>query len=346
MKKIIRRITVVLMTAALMAGLSLTAFADGASTGAGSFNFYKEYESTDGETFPSETLKFTVTADSNNPDSTAITVGDNNTFEVTGLTNEIPVNYPSFSKVGVYRYTIKENEGSSQGVTYDTEAEINVAILVAYNEDHTGLEVKAGVEKADPDAKKVDTLTNTYDLGGNPPGPGGDPAKASLSVKKTVKGNLADTGKYFTIKVTLTAEKTVNSDITISGGSDSSNPTTVAKGWTGTKDVTLKLKHDDTIQFDKIPVGVTYSVEEDSSHIAEGSTPTTEELNGENGYLVEYTDGTGKIAKEKTPLAVVKNTKETTISTGISLDSLPYIMILAAVAVGAFVIFRRRRTED
>ena len=346
MKKIMRRIAVVLMTAALMAGLSLTAFADGASSEAGSFNFNKVYESTDGETFPSETLKFEVTADSANPDSTAITVGDNNTFAVTGLTNEIPVNYPSFTKVGVYRYTIKEKEGSSQGVTYDTETEINIAILVAYNKEHTGLEVKAGVEKADPDADKEDTITNTYDLGGNPPGPGGDPADDSLSVKKTVEGNLADTEKYFTMKVTLTAEKTVNSDITISGGSDSGNPETIAKGWTGTKEVEIKLKHDETIHFNKIPVGVTYSVVEDASHIAAGATPTTEELNGENGYLVEYTDETGTIAKGVTPLAAVKNTKDTTIHTGISLDSPPYIMILAAVAVGAFVIFRRRRTED
>lgn len=346
MKKIMRRIAAVLMTTALMAGLSLTAFAEGASTEAGSFNFNKVYESTDEETFPSETLEFTVTADSNNPDSTAITVGDDNTFEVTGLTNEIPVNYPSFSKVGVYRYTIKENEGSSQGVTYDTETEINIAILVAYNEDHTGLVVTAGVEKADPDAEKVDTLTNTYDLGGNPPGPGGDPADASLSVKKNVEGNLADTDKYFTIHVTLTAEKTVNSDIAISGGSDSDNPTTIAKGWTGEKVVDIKLKHDETLQFDKIPVGVTFSVEEDDSHIAAGSTPTTEELNGEEGYIATYDGASGAIALGETPVTVVTNTKETTINTGVALDSLPYILILAAVAVGAFVIFRRRRTED
>lgn len=345
MKKIIRRIAAVLMTAALMAGLSLTAFAaDAASTEAGSFDINKKYESTDGKTFPSETLEFEVTADSNNPDSQMITVGTNNKYEVTAIDSKIPVSFPSFTKVGVYRYTIKEKEGSSQGVTYDTDAEIKVAILVAYNEAHTGLEVKAGVEKTAPDADKVDTITNKYELGGNP-GPD-DPAKASLSVKKTVEGNLADTGKYFTIKVTLTAAKIVNSDITISGGSDSSNPTTVAKGWTGTKDVTLKLKHDDTIQFDKIPVGVTYSVVEDASHIAKSATPTTEELNGENGYLVEYTDETGTVDKGQTPLAAVKNTKKTTINTGISLDSLPYVMILAAVAVGAIVIFRRRRAED
>lgn len=346
MKKIIRRITVVLITAALMAGLSLTAFAEGASTEAGSFTFKKEYESTDGKTFPSETLEFTVTADSANPDDTAITVGDNNTFAVTGLKNEIPVNYPSFTKVGVYRYTIKENEGSSQGVTYGTETEIKVAILVAYNQDHTGLTVEANVEKADPDADKVDTITNKYVLGGNPPGPGGDPADASLSVKKTVEGNLADTQKYFTMKVTLTAAKTVNSDITITGGSDSGNPTTIEKGWTGKKEVEIKLKHDETIQFNKIPVGVTYSVVEDASHIAKDATPTTEELNSENGYLVEYTDDTGTVAEGQTPLAAVKNTKKTTINTGISLDSLPYVMILAAVAVGAIVIFRRRRAED
>lgn len=345
MKKIMRRIAAVLITAALMASLSLTAFADGASTKAGSFPINKVYESTDGETFPSETLEFTVTADSANPDSSAITVGDNNTFAVTGLTNEIPVNYPSFSKVGVYRYTIKEKEGSSQGVTYDTDAEINIAILVAYNDDHTGLTVEAGVEKAAPDADKVDTLTNTYDLGGGPPD-SDDPAGASLSVKKTVDGNLADTDKYFTIHVTLSASKTVNSDIAISGGSDSGNPTTIEKGWTGDKVVDIKLKHDETLQFDKIPVGVTYSVEEDPSHLAAGTTPTAEELNGEEGYIVSYDGDSGSIAKGEQPVTAVTNTKETTINTGISLDSLPYIMILAAVAVGAFVIFRRRRTED
>jgi pilin isopeptide linkage protein len=350
MKKTMKKITAVLLAAALTVGFSLTAFAadDGTMTSeAGSFNFTKAYDSTDGETFPSETLEFTVTADENNPDDKAITVGTDNTFAVNGVTNDVPVYYPAFSKVGVYRYTIKEKAGSSQGVTYDTTTEIKVAIMVAYNEAHTALEVTAGVEKTDPDAEKVDTITNKYELGGDDEDE--EDKTKGVTVKKTVEGNLGDQSKLFTIKVTLTAEegKTVNSDITIYGGSDDGNSQTIGKGWTGSQEVTIKLKHDETVSFSKIPVGVTYVVEEDASHIAAGEAPTAAELNDEEGYLATYTNKTGTITLGETKEAGVTNKKETTINTGISLDSIPYVMMMmAAVALSAYVIFSRRRVED
>ncbi len=345
MSKMMKKIMTVLLAAALTAGLSLTAFAadEGtASSEEGSFTFTKEYESTDGTSFPSETLEFEVTADDANPDDTMITVGEDNTFDVTAITNEVPVNYPAFTKVGIYRYTIKEKEGSSQGVTYAADTEINVAILVSYSEDGTSLEVEAEVEKADPDAEKEDTITNIYELGGD-----NNAEDAALTVEKTVTGNLGDKDKLFTIKVTLTAEdgKTVNSDITVSGGSDASNAQTIEKGWTGSTEVTILLKDGETVSFDKIPVGVTYVVEEDASHLIEGDTPTVEELNSEEGYKATYTDEEGTIAKDTTCEAAIENDKNSGINTGISLDSLPYLLMLAVVAVGAFVIFRRR-AED
>lgn len=346
MKKMMKKVLTLLLAAALTAALGLTAFAaDGTaakSSPAGTFTIKKTYTSTDGKTYPAETLTFTVTPNSKNPDSTkTITVGnDSNSYTVAALTSDITVSYPAYTEPGIYRYTIKENTGTSQGVTYDT-AEINVAILVYFDTDGS-LKAQAGVEKADPDAEKEDTFTNIYEFGGDEKGDG------SLSVKKTVTGKLGDPDKYFTIKVSFTAEngKTVNSDIAVSGGSETSNPTTVAAPWSGTKDVTIKLKHDETIKFDKIPVGVTYTVEEDASHIAAGSTQTIEELNGEEGYLVSYDAETGTIAKGSQLLTTVTNDKDTSINTGISLDSLPYLLMLAAVAVGAVVIFRRRRVED
>ena len=345
MTNMMRKIMIVLLAAALTAGLCLTAFAadDGtASSEAGSFNFKKEYDSTDKTSFPSETLEFEVTADDANPDDTMITVGEDNTFDVTAITNDVPVNYPAFTKVGIYRYTIKEKEGSSQGVTYATDTEINVVILVSYSKDGTGLEVDAGVEKADPDAKKVDTITNIYELGGD-----NDAEDAALTVEKTVTGNLGDKEKLFTIKVTLTAEdgKTVNSDITVSGGSDASNTQTIEKGWSGSTDVTILLKDGETVSFDKIPVGVTYVVEEDASHLIAGDEPTVEELNSEEGYKATYTNEEGTTAVDTTCEAAIENNKDTGINTGISLDSLPYLLMLAAVAVGAIIIFRRR-VED
>ena len=345
MKKTLKKIAVVLLVAALTVGFSLTASADETNmqSVAGSFNFTKEYESTDGTTFPSETLQFVVTADDANPDNTMITVGNGNSFAVTAINNQIPVNYPAFSKVGVYRYTIKELEGSSQGVTYDTDTEISVAIMVSYNENHDGFVVTAGVEKADPNAEKVGTIKNVYDFGGKE-----EDASDSLTVSKTVEGNLGDLEKYFLIHVTLTAEegKTVASDIAISGGSNTDNPTTIKKGWVGSKTVNILLKNGDTVSFGQIPDGVTYKVEEDSSHIAAGDVQTPEELNSEEGYLATYTNEEGTITKDTKQEASVKNEKKTEINTGISLDSIPYLMMLAVVAFGALVIFRRRRVED
>ena len=43
----------------------------------------------------------------------------------------------------------------------------------------------------------------------------------------------------------------------------------------------------------------------------------------------------------------VVNTKNTTPDTGVSLDALPYILIIACVAaIGAFVIIRRRKNRE
>lgn len=355
MKNLMKKAILILMVAALTAGLALTAFAeDGESETAGSvegsFTITKTYKSTDGKTFPKETLTFTVTPDSANPDGAEIKVGskEKNEYEVTAITSQIPVYYPSFSKMGVYKYTITENQGNSQGVTYATN-EIKVAILVD-NE----LNVTAGVEKTEPDAAKADSFENTYKLGGEPGGPDPDNpdpngGNDSLSVKKTVTGNLGNKEKLFTIKVTLTAEsgKTVNSDITVSGGSDPGNNQTVPAPWTGSKEVTIQLKNDETVKLSKIPDGVSYTVEEDQKHLVEADAVLTpEQLNGDEAYKVTYQNEEGKIAAGTKPEAAVTNDKGTTVNTGISLDSLPYLLILAAVAVGAVVIFRRRRVED
>ena len=347
MKKMMKRIAAVLLAAALAAGFSLTAFADDTSD----VHITKSYSTTDGETFPAETLTFTVTADSNNPggaDCPMITVGSNNQFSVTELTDDmttaIPVNLPTYTTAGVYKYTINEIAGSTQGVTYGTN-EITIAVLVGY-EGGTLKVLDCGVEK-NADGNKEDTIVNEYKLGGNSDDDD-DPGEQSLIVKKIVKGSLGDPTKLFKIKVTLTTEsgKKVYSDITVSGGSYAGNVQTIkGDGWSS-KEITIQLHHDETVTFDKIPAGMSYTVVEDVTHIAKGETQTIAELNGDEGYLVSYTGDEGTITEGSNPEADVTNTKDTTVNTGISLDSLPYIMILAAVAVGGFVIFRRRRTED
>ena len=296
-----------------------------------------------GDVFPTETLSFTVTPDEGNPDATpVVTIADITTSAA--AENEITVSIPSYSKVGVYKYTIAETAGTSQGTTYDTNT-IGFSVLVSYDYANSKLKTEVALTTAasaeasgegEAEAAKQDTFTNTYDEG-------------TLTVNKTVAGNLADQSKLFTIKVTLTAEdgKTVNTDITVAGGSDAGNAQTVAKGWTGSKDITIQLKHDETVTFSHIPAGVSYTVVEDAKHLAAGSTPTAAELNGEEGYLATYTSATGTIEKDTTAAAAIVNTKETQVDTGITLDSMPYILLLVMViAAAAFVLIRRRSLED
>lgn len=186
------------------------------------------------------------------------------------------------------------------------------------------------------------TITNRYDTG-------------NLSVSKQVTGNLASTTQLFDIDVEFIAseDKTVLSDITYSGGSDAAASGTIAPtDWSATAagapskaKVTIKIKHGETVTFSNIPEGITYTVIEDSKHKvaseinsgddSKGYTATDEVLNA----LEIICDATSSVT--------ITNTKGTDINTGISLDSLPYIIALAVVAVGVVVfLLRRRRRED
>lgn len=345
MKKILAMVLVALLI------MSTSMFALAANPApSGSITFKKHYDSSDGKTFPAETLHFTVEADTGNPDGgiASLTIGKEQDYQVTGIDNEITATYPDLPNAGLYYFTIKEVKGSTQGVEYTPEGttqEIVVAILVTYDDDGN-LEVTeghAGVKKDDPDAEKEDTFTNKYKLGNKGPG--------SLTVQKTTEGNLADPMKYFTIKVTFEAEGAVLSTIEYSGGSDDTAEGTIApEDWEdGKAEVTIKLKNTETVSFDKIPEGVTYTVEEDGNHLAadqEGG-PTLEELNGEEGYIVSYTDEEGEIVEDESKDAKVNNKKEKEILTGVILQYAPYIAILAVVLAGvALMIIRRRRHND
>ena len=107
--------------------------------------------------------------------------------------------------------------------------------------------------------------------------------------------------------------------------------------------VTVKLIHGQDVTFNNIPAGVTYTVTEQAKHEA----PDPNGSNPETGYTVTYEGETGTIAENVTAAAKVINTKGTTVNTGVVLDSLPYVLLIA-VAVVAVVLFtvRKRRNRE
>lgn len=338
-----KKLFALLLTLALVLSFGITAMAaepvmtSKATTYEALIKTYNVVGGNDATLYPAETLSFTSTPAVSNPDPTNLTVND---LEVTGNTKQkLVINVPAYSKVGVYHYTITENAGNTQGVTYTTDA-VNVSVLVEYDytdEDGDGYGLKAtiGVTNAAGEGEgelKHDTFTNTYSLG-------------SLTVSKEVAGNLASQTQEFSIDVTFTSDKPVLSTIICGDGQ-----TITSANWTlaesvYTAKVTVKLAHGDYVTISDIPAGVTYTVVEQAKHEAadpNGSNPET-------GYTVTYADekSVGTITADTVDTVKVVNTKGTTVNTGVVLDSLPYILLIA-VAVVAVVLFtvRKRRNRE
>lgn len=230
---------------------------------------------------------------------------------VDGLTGDITVALPEYDTVGVYEYILREVAGSTAGVEYYT-GDIKLVVTVV-NGDNGKLRV-AAVHTEGEGGQKSDTFTNTYSAG-------------TLNVSKTVTGNLGDKDKYFEFKVTLTGEtdKTYGASYTVTGGSESTNPTSIEIG----KETTFKLKHGETIHIANLPYGVSYTVTETK---ADGYTTTK---NGDTGSI-----------NAASQTAAFTNTKTGTIDTGVTTESLPYVVLMGFVVLAGAALLLKRKAHN
>lgn len=160
------------------------------------------------------------------------------------------------------------------------------------------------------------------------------PASANLTISKTVTGKLGDTNKAFTFTITKadgTAANITNTNIEISEADRAKVE------WKGNGQFTLK--DGASITFKNLPSGE-YKVIEDSythyetSYVVDSKTP-------ENGQEARVTIGTDAKTLAFTNYCTLFP------DTGVLLDTLPYIVILAVVAGGvALLMLRKRRKED
>ena len=151
-----------------------------------------------------------------------------------------------------------------------------------------------------------------------------------VAVSKTVSGNMGDQSKEFTFTATLSGE-----GYSFNGVTYSINNGEAQSAGTETE-CTFNLKHGDSITFIDLPIGATFTVTETS--YSESGYVTT--VDGETGSSKVIT-----LAETNSNIAFV-NTKDVTIDTGVLLDTLPYILILGVVAVGAVLLIKRRRNRD
>ena len=293
------------------------------------------YVINDGALVDGETVYVTdspvTNADGQIPPISIATEGTSRTL-TPGQTGKLRLQLPTYNSVGVYYYTVTQTPGDTAGVEYDSK-EIIVKVTVVQQIDGKVNVAFATASLVDEDGKpgtdvKTATFVNTYSAG-------------SLSVKKLVEGNLGARDKEFTVNVEFTAPvgASGNYDVvnsTISYDEDEGGKT-ISPVWDGNKaSVQIRLHHEETVTFTNIPYGVTYEVKE--------ADYTSEENGKYNDAQYDFTDNAKKIDGASDTVTIT-NTKESPVDTGIVLDSLPYVLLIAVAVVGVVIFTSRKRSR-
>lgn len=335
-----KKIFATCMAVALTLGMSVTAFAQGADA-----TFKKTYKLTNASTTsPAETFTFgfsggTLTKGEDNgktaPDLDDVTIEfGEGAATMDGVTKNVSmaledIEWPS---VGIYTYTLKEKSGNTAGVTY-SDAEYKVKLLVTFDDNGNRKLTEVQLLDKDETDKSDSGFTNEYSAG-------------ALGVTKVVTGNLGDKNKAFNVTVTFTAPegKTVGSTITYMD--EDENGTNVEKkitpaNWTeGVATARITLKHEETVTFNNVPYDVEYSVVEDNYTSEADGYKAADYASTDNKH---GGDGTLDSASET---VTITNSKGATIETGISMDTLPYLMVLFAAAAGLVVLVGKKRSAS
>lgn len=175
------------------------------------------------------------------------------------------------------------------------------------------------------------------------------PKLPSMTIQKKVTGEFGDRDKSFTFSVTLTKG---NADITgeFFTGENGANVTNL-KSFT--------LKHNQSVTLYEIPVGTTITVTETDANDyktsatghknsikTSGARTFTYKVEEQNGEAVLVSLGEDRETFAGTAITVTNNF-DGTPDTGVLLDTLPYLILLAvAVAGGVLVVVRKRKHRD
>lgn len=292
-----------------------------------------------GAKLPAQTVSFTVgngtvansTTVTSAPPVTIDSVTFTETNETDDLTKTVTIHLPAYSGVGVYTYPVTETNTNIAGESYASNLELKVTVV----QGTSGLTI-GGIALRQNNVK-TDTMENDY-------------AANALTVGKTVSGNMGDQSKYFPITVVLTAPDddkvfgsvgvTITGDgATVKDGTTDITTTIAAEtaGWT-TKTLSLSLKHGQTVKFDNLPKGVTYTVVEDD-------TITHQDIEGNPDAYAVTGEVEATIALNADATVTINNDKTQVIDTGVTLETSAYVLIMALALAGFAMMAIRRREE-
>lgn len=379
MNKMFKKVLAVVAAGAMTMGMAMPTFA------AEGGKVTEAYVSKTYNTEVGKAEKFSFTATQVKAGTGIITTAANVTIpdisftaEQTGTTKQrAKVNFPTFTEAGEYEYTVTETQTADPAVADGehekmimSKAEYTMDVYVTENTEGNlvidNIIVKKMRDDKGDDAQgtkvtdigDADTngfnFTNTYvqeaGTGDKPSTPGEDYTNyGSLNVSKTIsvpEGVQADANKEFDF--TATFKFPDGTDANALGGVKG-NGTDITLKQDGT--YTFKLKTTEKMKFTGVPVGTKISVTESATPNYKGSAAVV--INGAAQDTVTASKYDEAITVSEKSLGQKKNTVDVTNTynyvptTGIIMNTLPYVLMIAlcGVALIAFVGFKRRRLQ-
>ena len=344
MKTRAKRLAAILMAAVMTAAMAVPAFAasdttdseaateTGSTTGIAisSMDFTKVVDA-DANTYqPEETFKFTVagaTAGENEKYNGAVVSTGTGSITAADVTTDptlmgkqtykssLDFSSLSFDQPGVYKYTVTETKGTNKDMTYDKKRTLYV--YVRWNSAGDATEIYGAAMTEDESTTKSANFTNVYKTSGDTT----DEFK-DLTVKKKVTGAQGDTSKLFNFQLTITSgsgRKYYKVSTTANGSAEQ-----LESG----KTYDFQLKNGDKIVVENLSTNDTYMVIETES--------------GKDGYTTTGEVNQAKAMVNKDTTETITNNKDAVTPTGIVMSYGPYMLMIAAAAVLAFVFLRKR----
>lgn len=345
-----KKIGAFVLAGTMLLSMGTTVFAAGEPTvpdvnSNGQVPITKEFEMADGLRTPAATFKFTATSQTQDALPATITdvtyqAGETGTLKDGKyvISKNTAISFTgNWKHAGEYVYTVTEKQENMPNVTYDTSSyTLRVYVINGTN----GLEIeKITAQGATGKTDKI-LFTNTY-------------AKndATLTIEKNTEGDYADKTRKFDFEITFT--KSPMSDQTIFTGTIGAQSVECTAGQTKT----FKLADGEQLVFNNLPVGTTYMVKELAA--TDGYTPKVTVIENQTTTVTNKTvqetealdtlkeNGKNNLVGENENKVTFTNTYKDVAVTGIVMNNLPFIL-LVAVAIVAFVslaVIKRRRTS-
>ena len=314
-------------------------------------------------TMPTATINAITIQDSDKPTN----VGENNQYKIEKESN---ITFGEFSHAGKYEWTITENSGNTQYVTYDNSS-YTLTAYVANKANSNELYVKTITVK-NAQKHKVEKLEFVNRYAKN---------NGSLMISKILADsnkvtraeegkhteNFNDKSKAFSFTINLTKPASADNKLTkVTAKYYKQDGNVEDKEINFGQEVTFTLKDGENLKFENnLPIGTTYTVKEDATTNYIPSAKVTQ-----NGEVVQFDGQNQKSGTKNTELNAAEgankgddvyqnklfigegenkveftNTYDFIVLTGIIMNNLPFILmvIVAGLGFGIYAIAKRRR---